>query len=143
MKALSIMQPWAWLIVNGHKDVENRDWPTAFRGPVLIHAGKKLDEYAAADVRNRRHPVTGERLPFDCPTEFETGGIIGEAQIVGCFTASKSPWFVGKFGFLIHNARPLPFRPCRGMLGFFEPDFTPIDPKPKPAAKVGAQGSLF
>jgi hypothetical protein len=26
MKALSIKQPWAWLIVNGHKDIENRDW---------------------------------------------------------------------------------------------------------------------
>ena len=26
MKALSIRQPWAWLIVNGYKDVENRTW---------------------------------------------------------------------------------------------------------------------
>jgi hypothetical protein len=39
MRTLSIRQPWAWLIVNGHKPVENRDWATSFRGPVLIHAG--------------------------------------------------------------------------------------------------------
>ena len=43
MKALSIMQPWAWLICAGHKDIENRSWSTGFRGPVLIHAGKKFD----------------------------------------------------------------------------------------------------
>lgn len=29
---LSIRQPWAWLIVNGYKDIENRTWPTHFRG---------------------------------------------------------------------------------------------------------------
>jgi ASCH domain len=38
MKALPIRQPYAWLIVNGHKDIENRAWPTKFRGRVLIHA---------------------------------------------------------------------------------------------------------
>ncbi len=37
---LSIRQPWAWLIVNGYKDIENRTWSTRFRGKVLIHAGK-------------------------------------------------------------------------------------------------------
>lgn len=37
MKALSIQQPWAWLIVNGYKDVENRDWNTKFRGRFYVH----------------------------------------------------------------------------------------------------------
>ena len=40
MKALSIRQPWAWLIVNSHKHIENCDWPTKFRGRFLIHASK-------------------------------------------------------------------------------------------------------
>ena len=78
MRALSIKQPWSWLIVHGHKDIENRDWSTQLRGRV------------------------------------------GEAEIVGCVTASASPWFQGPDGFLIRNARPLPFRPWRGQLGFFE-----------------------
>jgi hypothetical protein len=47
MKVLSIRQPWAFLIVNGHKNIENRDWLTAYRGPVLIHAGKQWDEDCA------------------------------------------------------------------------------------------------
>ena len=39
LKAISIRQPWAWLIVNGYKDVENRVWFAKLRGRVLIHAG--------------------------------------------------------------------------------------------------------
>ena len=33
MKILSVRQPWAWLIVAGHKDIENRKWRTSYRGP--------------------------------------------------------------------------------------------------------------
>lgn len=40
MKALSIRQPWAWMILHAGKDIENREWPTRFRGRVLIHASK-------------------------------------------------------------------------------------------------------
>ena len=43
MKAISIRQPWAWLVVHGYKDVDNRTWATKHRGPILIHAGKALD----------------------------------------------------------------------------------------------------
>jgi hypothetical protein len=39
LKAISIRQPWAWLIVNGYKDVKNRIWAANLRGRVLIHAG--------------------------------------------------------------------------------------------------------
>ena len=50
MKALSIRQPWAWLILHGGKDIENRDWATRFRGRVLIHASKGVtqDEWSDA-----------------------------------------------------------------------------------------------
>lgn len=42
-KALSLRQPWAWAVVHGYKDVENRSWSTKHRGPLLIHASKQLD----------------------------------------------------------------------------------------------------
>jgi ASCH domain len=48
MKAPSIRQRWAWLIVNGHKDIENRAWPTKFRGRVLIHASKGMTRGGAS-----------------------------------------------------------------------------------------------
>ena len=119
MKALSIKQPWAWLIVNGFKDIENRNWHTNYRGPVLIHAGKKPDG-TDADMRWLMHDIGWDG---DLPrlASLEYGGIVGEAEIVDCVHRSQSPWFFGKFGFVIRNARPLPFRPCKGQLGFFEP----------------------
>lgn len=123
MKALSIMQPWAWLIVNGHKAIENRSWRCHYRGPILIHAGKKVDSWARADLWHHRHPVTCAPLVLDYPQTFERGGIVGEAEIVDCVERSEDPWFVGRFGIVLRNARPLPFRPCKGALGFFTPTF--------------------
>jgi hypothetical protein len=43
MKALTICQPWAQLIMRGEKRVENREWSTSHRGPLFIHAGKSRD----------------------------------------------------------------------------------------------------
>lgn len=40
MKALTILQPWASLIACGAKKIETRSWPTSYRGPIAIHAGK-------------------------------------------------------------------------------------------------------
>lgn len=116
MKALSIRQPWAWLIVNGHKDIENRDWSTRLRGPVLIHASKGMtrDEY-----EDGQFLAQGLNIIIPDFEILERGGIIGQASIVGCITDSASPWFFGKYGFVLADAKPLPFRPLRGALGFF------------------------
>lgn len=43
MKALTICQPYAELIARGDKPIENRTWPTSYRGPLVIHAGKSRD----------------------------------------------------------------------------------------------------
>jgi len=103
--ALSIRQPWANRILHDGKDIENRDWPTLFRGPVLIHAGKKPDGCYDRDE------VAG--MPM--------GGIVGMVEIVGCVVQSESRWFQGKFGFVLRNATPLAFIPCKGALRFFRP----------------------
>mgnify|MGYP006363525131 CR=1 FL=1 len=36
MKALSIRAPWWWAILYAGKDIENREWATRFRGPVIF-----------------------------------------------------------------------------------------------------------
>lgn len=41
VKALSIWQPWASLIVAGEKEYETRGWKTNYRGPLVIHASKR------------------------------------------------------------------------------------------------------
>jgi len=42
MKAISLWQPWASLVACGAKRFETRSWPTRYRGPLLIHAAKKV-----------------------------------------------------------------------------------------------------
>jgi hypothetical protein len=127
MIALSIRQPWAWLILYAGKDIENRDWKTPYRGPSLIHASKsatKQDYQDAIDFINSRldHPII-EVPPID---QFDRGGIVGMVDIVGCTDTSDSPWFVGDYGFILRNPKPLSFTTYKGRLGFFNiPEIKP------------------
>lgn len=127
MRALSIQQPWAWLIVNGHKDVENRSWPTNVTGDVLIHAGQKFDRLGYDYVADEF-----PEIPMPLPSEFARGGIVGSVEVTGCVNQSESPWFSGPYGFTLGNARPLPFIPMRGQLGFFA---VPTPPPPTGATE--------
>ncbi len=55
MKALTISQPFASMIADGEKWIENRTWPTVYRGPLAIHAGKGkqyLDRHQLAQYPN-------------------------------------------------------------------------------------------
>lgn len=126
MKALSIQQPWAWLIVQGIKPVENRTWSTKVRGRVLIHASKKFDHNGFMWLANnwwryKLPSAVGDMCDrMKNFKDFETGGIVGSAEITDCVTAHPSPFFSGHYGFVLANAKPLPFRPLRGQLSFFE-----------------------
>ena len=123
MKIISIRQPWASLIVTGgknvvtgeieRKDVENRTWPTHYRGPVLIHASQRQDDIAADEIE-RRFSV---RLPDDVPG----GGVVGVCEIVDCVRNHPSKWAAnGHWHFVLANARPLPFVPWKGALSLRE-----------------------
>ncbi len=125
MKAISIRQPWAWLIMNGGKDIENRDWPTSVRGRVLVHASKGMTRYEYEDALMTTASVCGgiEEAPsLPAFEDLQRGGILGTVEIVDCVTASTSRWFFGRYGFVLRNPRPQPFIPYKGMLGFFEVD---------------------
>jgi hypothetical protein len=113
---LSIRQPWAWLICHGGKDIENRSWPSRFRGKFLVHASKGMtrDEYEEASWTADDNGV--DLPPYE---QLERGGIVGVAEIVDCVNRSESPWFFGEYGFVLRNAKPLPFHECKGALGFF------------------------
>ncbi len=127
-KALSLTQPMAWAIFHG-KDVENRTWPTKFRGRVYIHASKKFDkEHFNFIALSGIEVLLDEPLPQG---EFVHGAIIGEVDIIDCRYRHGdmndnlfSPWaVVGQYGFILANAveydNPIP---CKGMLGFFKPN---------------------
>lgn len=99
------------------KDIENRCWPTKFRGRFLVHAAKGCtrkeheDAESFAWCNDVQIPLIGE---------LKRGGIVGVAEIVDCVDDSDSDWFVGEFGFVLRNVQPLDFHPCAGALGFFK-----------------------
>lgn len=126
MLTLSIQQPWAWLIARGYKDVENRTWKTNVRGFINIHAGKTFDREGYDFVR-----LNFPQIPMPEPNSFERGGIIGEVEIVNCVGHMDSSWFFGPFGFVLAQAHPVKFKPCRGKLGFFKAEILVFDSQQK------------
>ncbi len=128
MKALSVRAPWWWAILHLGKDIENREWPTRLRGRILLHASTW---YVERDVREDINCIDGivragmdDLLADDNPREVfsrSAGCIVGSVEIVGCVTQSQSPWFYGKYGFLLRD--PVAFLepiPVKGALGFFD-----------------------
>jgi hypothetical protein len=102
---LSIRQPYAWAIISGIKDVENRDWSTNIRGRIYIHAGSNMSEleWGLEDLKKHRvSPLPGE-------DELTFGAIIGSVEIVDCLERSRSLWHAPrKWGFVLANPIPLP-----------------------------------
>lgn len=121
--ALSVAQPWAWMIMHGGKRVENRVWRTSYAGPLVIHASKSrfyLDETEMAELRKIAPALpTADKLDF--------GAFLGHVNMVGCFNKidgiaidarfAKGPWCWAL-------TDPKPFaQPIegRGQLYLFEP----------------------
>lgn len=75
MKALTIKQPWASLIIEGYKEYEFRSWKTNYRGRIYIHAGLgiDLDMLERFELYNLKYP----------------SGIIGEATLVDCIEVTE------------------------------------------------------
>ena len=76
MKALTVKEPWASLIINGYKEYEFRSWKTNYRGKILIHAGMSLEK----DMLERFK---------DYNLECSKGAIIGEALLTDCILVNK------------------------------------------------------
>jgi len=108
MKALSIRQPWADLIIRGIKDVENRSWSWRYRGRFAVHTSKTFDFDAWDSLVN----YIPEQMIS--PADYITGAIIGIVEIVDCVEMSESWWFTGPFGFILKNPqmliRPVPYQ---------------------------------
>jgi hypothetical protein len=126
MKALSVKQPWAWLIVSGYKDIENRTWHTEFRGRIYIHASGR---YVAADYRDVKERLRTlhiqaayPHLYLPYPPDLTYGAIIGEVDLVDCIDTSLSFWAEeGLWHWVLSKpvAYVEPIR-YRGQLGLFE-----------------------
>jgi hypothetical protein len=107
MKAITIHQPWATLIVAGEKRYETRSWQTAHRGLLAVHAARKFTE----DMRTligmdpffqalARHGITK-------PEQLPKGAVIGVAELTDC-VATPSAGAASENGPLRPFERDLP-----------------------------------
>jgi hypothetical protein len=117
MKALSLKQPYAELVVSGKKTIEVRKWNTHFRGEFLVHASKNVDKKAM------------EKFGFD---KLPLGKIVGKATLkdVKHYANDKEHiadrdkhlasevW--GDYGFILEGCQRLNGKECNGKLGFWD-----------------------
>jgi len=110
MKALSIRQPYVYLILAGLKTIEYRSRKTHHRGPLLIHASQRLGSLDG---------LTDEQLDA-LPEEVAVGGFLGIVDLV-----DVTPDEYG--GYQYHLANPRKIKPiaAHGRLNIFDvPDST-------------------
>lgn len=145
MKCISLLQPWASLVVLGHKKIETRSWNTSYRGPLLIHASAKFTKEQEALAHLFFQMVSDSRI-YHCPRGAIIGNvnvkdtvsfdrvrhIIDKRQVLySCFEFSEQElgfgdFSAGRFGWLLSN--PIQFDnpiPAKGSLGLWE--FLDID----------------
>lgn len=79
MKVLTLIQHWGTLIALGEKKIETRSWKTNYRGPLFIHAGKKVEHDICC-----QHPFTDVLLKHDIvfKDQMPTGVIIAKCELV-------------------------------------------------------------
>lgn len=129
MLALTILQPWAYAIRHLGKDIENRMWtpPAKLIGErFCIHAGQfKPTEKPSAHNEKLAEALSdlvahcelrGIEIPEGhngASVAAESGAIVAVATLDSVVMASDSPWFVGKFGWVLRdvvNIEPVPMR---------------------------------
>jgi hypothetical protein len=140
MKAISLHQPWATLILLGAKTFETRSWQTSHRGTLAIHAAKhKSAEFRQLCVTDpeisavlAKHGLTYDTLPF--------GAILGTAQVGEMVQTEHMPslsftelacgdYTPGRYAWQLYRVESL-VRPvlCRGFqqLWTVAPDYLPM-----------------
>lgn len=123
MKALSVKEPWATLILRHGKTTENRSREMKYRGPLVICASKCPDRIAAEDwvwwLKQQ-----GLALPSiaDLLKESKPGMALGLVDVIGCDREIKTPWDeLDQWHIRLENARPFPSPfSQKGQLGLFE-----------------------
>lgn len=121
MKALTICQPYAHLIIHGEKRCENRTWALSHPVDLLIHAGKSKAWMRPGDFTRFGRPLT-------------FGALVGIATVAACYEAvnvgrgeipERHHWLMrhehahGPYCFVLENVRrfssPIPYRGAQGL----------------------------
>lgn len=135
MRVITVYNPYAWLMIFGGqicpellKDVENRGYPTKYRGRLLIHASLRLDPRPYHDATWLVEKAFGRELAVRVPQwgrahALPRGGIIGAVTLFDVrepFGVPASPWHLpGHYGWMLRDPVALPFYPVRGQQGLW------------------------
>lgn len=134
MKALTVCQPYAELIARGLKPIENRTWPTTYRGPLGIHAGKSRAWMDPGDL---------EAYPG-----MEFGAIVAVVDLVDCLNHDgRARWgryaalydhehANGPWCWILQNVRRIDAVPCRGSQGLWDVPGLVIKTRPSAGARA-------
>lgn len=112
MKALTIRQPYAQLVVMGRKQIETRPWRTAYRGPLLIHAGQRA--FPGADASMPRSAVIGRVILIDVVPVETLSALSAYERSVGDYSPGRWAWLLAQ-----PEQWPDPI-PAHGRLGLWE-----------------------
>lgn len=138
--ALTIHQPWPWLIVKGHKPVENRSWaiaPKRLPLRIYIHAGASTVSMFNPGVWSfiREHLAPLALLEME-QAAFPLGAIVGEATITSCVRSHPSPFFVGPVGFVLWDVvgceKPIPYLGQQGLFKVTAQELASARMRPSP-----------
>lgn len=139
MRAISLWQPWATLIVIGEKHFETRSWETLYRGEILIHAAKRATSDLRDTSRDEPFKTALQRGGYDSWADLPLGALIGRCQIERCYETADvtarfraglrhaefeeqfGDYYPGRFAWQLSNfqrfLKPIPWR---GEQGFFQ-----------------------
>lgn len=102
VKVLSLMQPWAQLVVEGHKELETRSWTTKYRGELFIHASRK---FFYADLELCKQDRFFKKCIPDA-TVLKNGFIIGKVTLVDCIPVEEFNGKISKQEITFGDYRP-------------------------------------
>ena len=119
MRGLTLWQPRASYIANGMKRYETRDWFHGYRGPVAIHAGKRI-------IQDEALPDLGYPLPYgaiiacaviaDCVPVEELWDLDDAERRLGDYAPGRYAW---RLTDIVKLDEPIPYK---GMLGLWTVD---------------------
>ena len=125
MKAISLHQPWASAMALGWKSNETRHWAARHRGPLLIHAAKKVVGWPSIDMQ-----IAFEGVAFQ-PGDLPRGAILCQVEMVDCqvirmhnrpegLERIMGNYTLGRYMWITENVKAFDPIPYRGRQGFFK-----------------------
>ena len=124
IRALTVKRPWSGLIAHHEKRIENRSWPTPYRGTLLIHAGQGWDGAARTWFDHTFAPFVPDEV-WDARSHPQ--GIVAVAELTGVCPGAPcdcGPWAMdGNRHWRLANVRALDTPVLAvGRLGLWRPD---------------------